>query len=470
MKPASIRGRLLLGVVGVQLLLAAGLVWAGTAFTHRQLRQAFDAALAGRATAVSALVRYPETGPGLRFDANLARELVGASSAAPPPLYQVRGPSGPVAGTFPPGVTLPPPRLQPRYWNFRARGAGYRGLVLAHLPVLDTEEHMPQPLPQLIVYYAAPTAAMTRATVVAGGAIAAISLALLALTTWLATGIIGRQLAPLDALAAQAAAISPRQGGFTPPARAATELQPLIAALERMLERLHAAHRQQRDFLADTAHHLKTPVTIIKSTQQTLLQRPRDPAEYRAAAEATLQDTERLEHLLQRMLRLARLDADVDSRPSGPAPLSEAGATLAAALERTRPLAAARQVELHAPGGTGSGLVPLEADDLEQVWVNLLENAIQHSPPGSGVAVGCDRDASGLRISVRDHGSGIPSDDLPHIFDRFRRGPESPGFGLGLAIARAIVESGGGRISAQSSPAGTIMIVHLPVQTRAAAR
>ncbi|MGH9475342.1 MAG: ATP-binding protein [Terriglobales bacterium] len=460
MKLDSLRRRMLAGVVGAELVLAAGLVWAGIAFTYRQLRQAFDTALAGQTTAVAALVRYPEVGPGLRFDANLVPPPAQPSH---PPLYRVRGPGGIIAGTFPAGVVLPPPAARPRYWNFRYRGAGYRGLVLAHLPVLDTEEHLPMPLPQLTVFYAAPTAVITHATIAAGAAIAAISLALLALTTWLAAGVIGRELAPLRELAAQAAAISPHNWSFTPPVRAAAaELQPLIAALQRMLERLQAAHRQQRDFLADTAHHLKTPVALIKSTQQTLLQRPRAISEYRTAAEATLQDTERLEHLLQRMLRLARLDAAAEAPASAPVPPADAGATVAAALERTRPLAAARRVGLRAQGAEVRARVRIEAEDLEQVWVNLLENSIQHSPPGSAVEVECANGAGGLRVAVRDQGSGIAAEDLPGIFERFRRGQESRGAGLGLAIARAIVESGGGTIAAESSPAGTIMKVLLP--------
>lgn len=464
MKLVSLRGRLLAAVIVAQLLLAGGLVWAGTAFTHRQLRLAFDAALHSGAMAVAALVRYPERGAGLRFDTTLVPPAARPQDA---PLYLIRSGATRIAGRFPAQVALPGAGAAAQYWNFSYRGTPYRGLVLADLPVLDTEEHMPSPLPRLTVYYAAPTAALEQQTLAAGLAIAAVSLVLVALTCWYAAWRIRRELGPLDELARQAAAISPQNWSFTPPARAVVaEVQPLIAALERMLERLQAAHRQQLTFLADTAHHLKTPVAIVKSTQQTLLQRPRAEAEYRAAAEATLQDTERLELLLQRMLRLARLDAAQDGQPAAKraAASAELGATLLGALERTRPLAQAHEVELQGRGLESAVVVGAEAEDLELVWVNLIENAILHSPRGAAVEFTCTlANGRGPAVTVRDHGAGIPAEQMPFLFERFHRGPESQGFGLGLAIARAVVEAAGGAISAESSAEGTVLRVQLPV-------
>lgn len=464
MKLVSLRGRLLAAVVVAQLLLAAGLVWAGTAFTHRQLRLAFDAALNGRAAAVAALVRYPESGAGLRFDTTLVPPPVRPQEA---PLYLIRSGRRRIAGGFPAQVALPAPEAAAHYWNFSYRGIPYRGLILPHLPVLDTEEHMPAPLPRLTVYYAAPTAALEQQTLAAGLAIAAVSLVLVALTCWYAAWRIRRELRPLDELAHQAAAISPQHWSFTPPVRAVVaEVQPLVEALQRMLERLQAAHRQRLTFLADTAHHLKTPVAIVKSTQQTLLQRPRAEAEYRAAAEATLQDTERLELLLQRMLRLARLDAAQDGAPAArrAAARAELGATLLGALERTRPLAQAHEVELQGRGLDHTAMVGAEAEDLEQAWVNLLENAILHSARGATVEFACTvANGNGPVVTVRDHGAGIAAEQMPFLFERFHRGPESQGFGLGMAITRAVVEAAGGTIGAESSAEGTVLRVQLPV-------
>ena len=110
-----------------------------------------------------------------------------------------------------------------------------------------------------------------------------------------------------------------------------------------------------------------------------------------------------------------------------------------------------------------------DPEDLELIWVNLLENAVQYSPAGSKVTVRIDRDASaGVRISVEDSGPGIPPEELPYIFERFRRGDPSRaratgGFGLGLAICKALVTALGGRIEAANRPGtGTRVCVQLP--------
>lgn len=449
------RARLVAAVVGAQLLLAAGLVWAGVAFTRRQLRQAFDATLEGRARGLAAVVHYAESGSGLVFDPGQARAGVEAGA-----LYRVTGPKGAVlGGTLPPaGAARREASSDGGYWNFAEGGAGYRGVVVGRLPVLDSEEDVPGPPARLTVAYAAPTAGMDHEAAVAGWAIAASSLGLLLLTSWYAAWRIGREMEPVRELARQAAAISPRQWRLaTTPTMAVSELRPLIAAMETMLARLQEAQRQQLAFLADTAHHLRTPVAIIKATQQTLLQRPREGAEYRAAAAATLQDTERLHQLLQRMLRLAHLDA-AEMEAHTPAARSKIGATLWSALDHVQPLAESLGVRLCAHdldlAQTG---VAVAAEDLELAWVNLLENAIQHSPAHAAVDVWCERSGGALAVSVRDHGGGIAPEQLPHIFERFWRGPESRGFGLGLPIARGIIEAAGGRLEVETSSGGTLM-------------
>jgi signal transduction histidine kinase len=110
-----------------------------------------------------------------------------------------------------------------------------------------------------------------------------------------------------------------------------------------------------------------------------------------------------------------------------------------------------------------------DPDDLELVWVNLLENAIQHSPPGSAVRLRLERVDDTACVIVQDWGTGIAAEDLPYIFERFRRGDrsrsrETGGFGLGLAIAKAIVEAYGGTIQAESTlQEGTRVWVRLPI-------
>ncbi|MGH9392579.1 MAG: sensor histidine kinase [Terriglobales bacterium] len=460
MTPRSLRFRLLAGVLAAQLVLAVGLVWAGIAFTRRQLERAFDAGLQGRLLSVAALVRYPEVGHGLLFDAS----LLPPARRRHPAYYQVRSQTGAiVADTFPQGVALPAPRMNSRYWTFRVHQTPYRGVAAAALPVMDAEEMRATPPQTLEVFYAAPIVDMQEEVAAAGFAIGATSLVLLLASLLLAAWIIGRELEPLRALARQAAAISPRNWRFeaSPAIAATSELRPLTEALERMLARLHDAHQQQRAFLADAAHHLKTPVAVIKSSLQALLQRPRERDEYVAAAQASLQDVERLEHLLQRMLRLARLEQSSDSA-AAPRALAEVGASCQAALERVQPLARARQVALQGRGLEAGFRLCADADDLELVWVNLLENAVLHSPAGAAVEIACTGTDAAVQVTVRDQGPGIPSSELPHLFERFHRGSDSPpgGFGLGLAIARAIVQAYGGAIAVepQSAPGATLRV------------
>jgi len=464
----SLRFRLLAGVLASQLLLAAGLVWAGIAFTRRQLERAFDAGLQGRLMSVAALVRYPESGSGLLFDTS----LLPPPRRRHPALYQVRSQAGTViANTFPPSVVLPEgaPGARNPYWNFRVHGAPYRGLQAVGLPVMDSEEASSAAAAKLDVYYAASTEDMQEEAAAAGFAIGATSLGLLLATLLLAAWIMRRELAPLRTLASDAAAISPRNWRLeaAPAQSQSAELQALTEALQRMLARLHESHQQQRAFLADAAHHLKTPVAVVKSTLQALLQRPRERAEYVEGAQAALHGVERLAQLLQRMLRLARLEQEMESESAAP-PLAELAASCRAAMERVQPLARARNVALRGNGLDRGYALRADADDLELVWVNLLENAVLYSPAGSAVEIACQGAGASVQITVRDQGPGIPADEAPHVFERFRRGSASPsgGFGLGLAIARAIVQAYGGVIAVvpQPQPGATLRVV-LPLAT-----
>ncbi|HWG36589.1 MAG TPA: HAMP domain-containing sensor histidine kinase [Terriglobales bacterium] len=469
MKPRrSLRFRLLAGVLASQLVLAAGLVWAGIVFTRRQLERAFDAGLQGRLTSIAALVRYPESGGGLLFDAS----LLPPPRRRHPAMYQVRSQSGAViANTFAPEIALPPltSRTREPYWDFKVHGASYRGIRESGLPVMDAEEPGVAPAAKLDVYYAASTQDEHEEVMAAGAAIGATSLGLLLATLLLAGWIMRRELAPLRTLATDAAAISPRNWRLeAAPAQAqSSELLALTEALQRMLGRLHESHQQQRAFLANAAHHLKTPVAVVKSTLQGLLQRPREAAEYITGARAALQDVERLEQLLQRMLRLARLEQAIENE-SSVKPLAELEASCRAAIEHVQPLARARNVSLRGNGLGAGYALRADADDLELVWVNLLENAVLYSPAGGAVEIACEGAGAGVQVTVRDQGPGIPPDEAPFVFERFRRGSASPagGFGLGLAIARAIVQAYGGAIAVvpQAAPGATLRVV-LPLAT-----
>ena len=175
-----------------------------------------------------------------------------------------------------------------------------------------------------------------------------------------------------------------------------TELAPLTKAMTAMLDGLHRAFTQQREFLANAAHELKTPVAILKSTLQSLLQRPRTADEYRAGLEQALDDMARLEKLLHSMLRLARAEQWASGSARRDVEMVDVAATCGTAIERLAPVALERGVAIQL---TGNGAIPIraDADDLELVWSNLLENAIRFSPAGGGCNSRAIRGPAGLR-------------------------------------------------------------------------
>src|SRR6185437_15941291 len=477
MKRLSLTGRLTAVVVGAQLMLAVGLVLVGITFARRQLLAAFDMSLQGKARAIAALVYYPPEGkPGLLFDDD---EPPPPFDASHPDIYQVTS-AAPRFEAHSKNFSSAFLRDEPErkeYWNFISNGVPYRGLILRQVAIRDADTATTDVDVAVDVFYAAPTLDITRRADEVGLMVGGASLLLLALTGLLAAWAIRRGLWPLRDLAGEAAGISVKNWDFRPPQAAldAPELAPLAQAIETVLGKLELAFVQQREFLADAAHELKTSVAILKSTFQSLLQKPRSPHEYRAGLLDLLGDVDRLEELLNRMLRLARAEQQAADGGQQTLEVADLASTCEMAVARIKALAMARGVEVQL-SSEGGGEVNADADDLELVWVNLLENAIQHSPPASVVRLQFQREGDSACVNVRDWGTGIAPEDLPYIFERFRRGDrsrsrETGGFGLGLAIAKAIVEAYGGSIRAESKlHEGTCVWVQLPLTKVAEAR
>jgi signal transduction histidine kinase len=465
----SIKNRLIATVVISQLLLAGGLVVTGVYYTHRRLVSALDTSLEGRGVSTAALVRYTEEKPPkLFFDADLARAGLDKEH---PDLFEVTTTDGQVLARSPnwPGVIPGPEKAKKGHWNFKVGGVPYRALVLHHVPILDREGDEPPAF--LEVVYATSTIAVNQQVQAAGLYIAVTSLVLLAITVVLSLWGIRRGLLPLQNLVDRAALVSAENWEFSPPKEAeqVAELEPLTQAMTTMVDRLRRSFMQQREFLGNAAHELKTPVAILKSTLQSLTQRPRSSEEYRMGLEESLEDLERLERLLQWMLRLARAEQWAHGALRRDLELVDLAGTCEEAIERLRGLAQERHATIRLVS-EGHSMLRADPEDLQLVWVNLLENAVRYSPEGAAVEVSVRGNNGGpTQVVFEDHGAGIPAEDLPHIFDRFYRSDPSRtrstgGFGLGLAIAKALVEAYGGTISAAStSGEGTRMTVELPV-------
>jgi signal transduction histidine kinase len=469
MKVFSLNRRLVAAMILAQLLLAAALVIVGTSFSRHYLLSAFDTNLEGHALSVAALVYYRDDGtPGLLFD---PAKIPPSTHRVHKDIYLVRSDrlnfERHADGYSPELLNRVPP--QTRYWNFKVNGEPYRGIILRDVAILDTEPGEPLPLPKLTVIYAAPTWDITEKMTALATSIALTSLGLLIPILFLAVWSIQRALTPLTDLAFKARSISVRNWQFEPSeqAKSTVELQPLIAAIETVLADLRWAFTRQREFMGDAAHELKTSLAIPKSTLQSLLNKPRHAEEYRRGLALMSQDCERLEALLNRMLRLARVEQWAADGIHRELDLIDLASTCELAIARMAEFAAARHIRITF-SLSESVLMRADPGDLELVWMNLLENAVQYSPPGSSVTVLLEAEDVTTTISISDCGCGIPDSDLSQIFNRFYRADrsrsrESGGFGLGLAMAKSIVEAYKGSIHAASKVGhGTTISVRLP--------
>ncbi|HUK23715.1 MAG TPA: ATP-binding protein [Terriglobales bacterium] len=468
MKRRSITRRLIVSVVVTQLILTAGVVALSTYLTKWQLRSAFDSALHGRAMSVAALVRFSEDEhPHLIFD----------SAQAPPSLdheqqdmYEIFGSDGKVIGRSPQWadpVATSQPAGRP-YWNAQVGHERYR-VIRLDTPVLDSEGPEVTASATITVLYAASTDEI-RERVWEVAILASMgSLVLLGLATAITVWAVRKGLGPLAALATSAGEVTARDWKLHAPeeALATIELAPLTAAMDRMLATLERAFTSQREFVTNAAHELKTPIAVLKSTLQLALQKPRTADQYRNDLQNALEDAARLESLTHSMLRLARAE---QLRPGQrlDLPTLDLAASCETSAERWRPLAEAKSVRVQLETG-GTPQIKGDPDDLEIIWNNLLDNAIRYSPPGGEVRLTISRDNGQARIEVRDQGPGIRQQDLQNIFGRFHRSDasrsrETGGYGLGLAIAKAMVEAYGGTIGAETLPSrGTAFCVKLPI-------
>jgi two-component system OmpR family sensor kinase/two-component system sensor histidine kinase BaeS len=243
--------------------------------------------------------------------------------------------------------------------------------------------------------------------------------------------------------------------------RGPREMRRLSRAFNAMVERLREAEQRRRDFLADVAHELRTPLSVIRGNAEGMVDGvyPSD----RAHLERVLEETRVMSRLLEDLLMLSTAEAGALRLHREPV---EPGRLVEDAVRAFRPRAEAAGLTLEAR--VAAGLPALDADPvrLSEILSNLLSNALRHTPSGGSVTVSAEA-ADGRRsvaLSVSDSGPGIAPEVLPHVFERFVKSADSGGAGLGLAIARSLVEAHGGEITAQSRPGeGTTMRVVLPI-------
>jgi signal transduction histidine kinase len=244
--------------------------------------------------------------------------------------------------------------------------------------------------------------------------------------------------------------------------RGAPELRGLIASFNEMAGRLEANEVQRRRLIADVAHELRTPLSVIRGNAEGVLDGlyAADDQSLGPIVDETktmarlLDDLQTLTMAETGTLRLYRQTVD-------PRALVE-GVVAAFAGQ-----AAEKDVELRADLGAAAGGPPeLDVDPvrIRQVLENLVSNALRYTPPGGLIAVGVRLEGASVAFRVTDSGTGIRAEDLPHLFDRFTKSADSGGSGLGLAIAKTLVEAHGGEIGASNAAAGgAVMTFMLPL-------
>jgi signal transduction histidine kinase len=230
-----------------------------------------------------------------------------------------------------------------------------------------------------------------------------------------------------------------------------------------VVDGLRDAYEVERRFMSDAAHELKTAVAVVKSSIQVLGVRSRSAEEYRDGLDRVLSDNQRVEDLVSRMLILARTS---EGTPK-PAVDIDVGEAIGLALEEISSYADAKEVSIK-PLLDANLHARIVSEEVKTIISNLAMNAIQHSAPGSSVRVAARAIGARILVMVQDFGTGISTDSLPRVFERFfredaSRSRETGGAGLGLSICKAIVEKAGGSIEIESEKGrGTIVKIRLP--------
>ncbi len=245
------------------------------------------------------------------------------------------------------------------------------------------------------------------------------------------------------------------------------ELDRLSVAFNRLLDRIGNYLQDRRDFLANAAHELRTPLAAIRSSIEVALNKKRTSEEYETLLSEVIEESASLELLVNQLLLLSETDAEGLRVHTQCVRLDE---MVEKAIDMFGGVAEYREITLSCPA-----LPKVEVhgnpQHLRQVVYNLLDNALKFTPTEGRVQVGLSTTNGEALFSVRDTGIGVPADELPHLFDRFFRGArrqhdssDFKGTGLGLSICNSIVNSHGGSIQVESTPKqGTSFTVRLPL-------
>jgi signal transduction histidine kinase len=383
-------------------------------------------------------------------------------------LYAAYSPGRRLIGASEDAAKLLAPQAEDGFSELRFNGRNYRVYQRQALRIIDRYETGGAGLQRpFTVIYAMPMDHIWHEIYGAAQFYILLSATLLCLTAVLIVVLLRRLLCPLDELATVASAIDARSLNFEAPGSSLRirELRPVAEAIAQTMTRLKCVFELQRRFISDAAHELKTAVAVVRSSVQVLSLRDRSPEQYQTGLDRILDDNSRVEELAARMLTLARFEEAATAISS--CSIEE---QIQIVLHRLEGFANLRSIRFRASCDR-PGVVRISAEAAQILVSNLVMNAIQHSGQNSEVIVRTSASNPGQTLlEVQDFGSGIASENLPHVFERFfredsSRSRETGGAGLGLAICKSIADGAGGEIRMQSTQGvGTCVTVLLPAE------
>jgi heavy metal sensor kinase len=277
----------------------------------------------------------------------------------------------------------------------------------------------------------------------------------------------GRALRPVDKIAQTAREIEENDLSQRINVNTRDELGRLAATLNAMIARLEKAFQRQKQFTSDASHELRAPLAVIEAESSLALQKERPPGDYQQSLETISQESRRMSSLIEQLLTLARADAGKEQWNFTEVNLGRLITNLSADVEvLCQEKGLACQL-----GETPDLVVKGDGARLRELFMNLLDNAIRYTPAPGIVSISLNREGQMAVAAVKDTGAGIPTEDLPFIFERFYRVDKSRsraegGTGLGLAISQHIAEAHGGKIEVESQVgSGSTFSVWLPLQS-----
>jgi two-component system sensor histidine kinase BaeS len=244
--------------------------------------------------------------------------------------------------------------------------------------------------------------------------------------------------------------------------RGSQDMRSLVRTFNRMTEHLGESAEQRRIFMADVTHELRTPLAVIQGNIEGMIDGvyPADEEHLKAV----LEETQLLDRLVDDLRTLSLAE-------SGALHLKKEPTDLAILIKETREIFQSQAnlsgILINVEAQNDTGLIELDGERIQQVLSNLISNALRYTSPGGTIEVRYkvipNEAERWAQIEVQDTGEGIAVQDLPHVFERFYKGSDSKGMGLGLPIVKTLVEAHGGTISVESQPGqGTTFTILIP--------